>query len=88
MRSRFRAVVLLVLLAASPCVVVADDDEPYWPSEQTDRLSEVDQSLLDIVDQRRKARAAQDKEKLKELDEEWKKLSEEKVELLRATGDL
>ena len=85
-RSYFAAVALVFLVAG--VARAGADEAPYWPSEQEDRLTEVSDEIIEVIHQQRKARYEKDADKLKQLDERMKALKDEKVELLRASGEL
>ena len=76
---------LLVLL--SPRIALAQD-VPTWPSEQEQRLKEVDTQLLDVQRQRFAALFGKDKESTKQLEQKFSELQKERRQLLRATGRL
>lgn len=80
---------LLALVLAGPArLALAADDIPYWPSEQEERLRQVEHELLDVQRDLAAARLNNDEKQAEELSKQYKEIQEERVKLMRATGQL
>ena len=81
------AVVAALLLSTQPRTSGAAD-VPYWPSDCQKRLSEVDAEVLEKMRDLSAARLRNDDAAVASLSKQFKELQEERVKLLRATGQL
>jgi cob(I)alamin adenosyltransferase len=90
MRNRWVALGVFAAALAAPavCRIAIAGDIPYWPSEQEERLREVEHDVLDVQSKLATARLTHDDSEAKKLSEQFKKLEDERVQLLRATGKL
>lgn len=66
-------------------------EEPQWPSEQEERLKELDAEVLDVMRLRFVAMFGKDggdKEEAQRLSERLREIQKERFEMLRATGQM
>jgi len=80
------AALLSALLICGPAP--AAESRPYWPSEREDELEALDQQLLEVQRQLFNARMTRDAVTVKRLTSLFNDVKEERVELLRALGQL
>ena len=74
---------------AWPASPTAEAQEvPEWPSEQVQRLSQLESDLLETQRQLAAARRELNASAVEKLSKEFKDLQDERVQLLRATGAL
>jgi cob(I)alamin adenosyltransferase len=89
MISRLTVLSVLAVLLAGPGPAFAGSDIPYWPSEQQQRLREVEHDLLDVQRQLAAARLNnKDEKQVEKLSKRYSEIQDERVKLMRALGDL
>ena len=76
------------LLIVSQPVRGRADDVPYWPADQERRLAELDKQVVQKMDEISAARVRGEQAKVESLSKEYKNIQDERVKLLRATGQL
>lgn len=64
------------------------DSSVYWPSEQEQRLDELDKQLLDTMQKLFTAKYHDETAAVEKLTREYEAQQKERLELLRATGQL
>jgi septal ring factor EnvC (AmiA/AmiB activator) len=74
------------LLLGLPGSALPQQGAPEWPSQQEERLEQLDAQLLAVQRQRFIAVFGKDKEEAKRLDERFDEIQKERFEMLRATG--
>lgn len=79
---------LVFVLAGPARLARAADDIPYWPSEQEERLRQVEHDLLDVQRDLAAARFNNDEKQVEKLSKQYKEIQDERVKLMRATGQL
>lgn len=77
---------LVFVLTAPARLTRAADDIPYWPSEQQERLRQVEHNLLDVQRDLAAARFNNDEKQVEKLSKQYKEIQDERVKLMRATG--
>jgi len=88
MRLWVAAALVMALAPTAPASLA--QSTPQWPSEQEQRLREVDGQILDLQRQRFRAAFAEnpDEEAVKQINEQFRELQKERRKLLEATGRL
>ena len=88
--SRTQIVVLTgaVLLLIAPPRMGGEDSAPQWPSDQESRLEDLDSQVLETKRKLFAAKQASDSAAVEKLSKEYKEQQKERLELLRATGQL
>jgi hypothetical protein len=79
---------LSVGLSLAAASIVSADEIPEWPSEQEQKLKQVDKQVLELQRARFRAHFGDDKKAAKRLDRQFKELQKDRNELLQATGRL
>ena len=82
------AIVFATLCSGAGSAARAESDVPYWPSEQEERLKEVEKQSLDLQRKLFVTHMNQDGDAVKRLSKEFQSVQRERVQLLRATGKL
>jgi len=78
----------VLLLMSPPRLWGDEDDKTSWPSEQEQRLQQIDSQLLDVQQKLHAARQKGDAGEIERLSNEFKDRQAEHLSLLRATGQL
>jgi len=78
---------LVFVLIGPARLTRAADDIPYWPSEQRERLRQVEHDLLDVQRDLATARLNNDEKRVEKLSKQYKEIQDERVKLMRATGE-
>ena len=82
------ALALSVAVAWPASATAEAQDVPEWPSEQVQRLSQLESDLLETQRRLAAARREQNTSAVEKLSKEFKELQDERVQLLRTTGAL
>jgi cob(I)alamin adenosyltransferase len=79
---------LVFVLSGPARLSRAADDIPYWPSDQEERLRQVEHDLLDVQRDLAAARLNNDEKQVEKLSKQYKKIQDERVKLMRTNGQL
>jgi len=90
-RSSRWATLLIALLLSGPALsgsALAAGSVPSWPSEREEKLKALDERLLDIQRELFNARMTKDVGTVERLNPVLKEITNQRLELLRAIGEL
>lgn len=88
MRSGKRLLVALCVVSLAWPALCAAQHATQWPSEQEEKLKQIDRQVLDLQKQRFKLLFQENKDEkaIERLNEQFREVQKKRAELLRATG--